>query len=905
MKNILQKWRGLAAAALLAVTTLPAAETPLVKTLGGGPNQTSIARAGSTDGQTFSFAKFKKPYAAALDSNGDLFIADFGNGRIRKVTKPGAADSLTSTFVSGLNSPSGVAIGASNIVYVVTQGDGRLRKYSSTGVLLETTGGFRAPTAVALSPTAVTLGTNGSVFITELNGNVYEVPLGDVPMLIGSGFRRPHGLAVLGNGLVAVTESSGHAVQLLDPSTGVATLLAGGNGAGFADGSAAKFNQPYGIALAPNGSLIVADKGNHRVRVIGVDNAVSTLYGVSKTSWVPPFPGWADGVGGPNGVAASRDPVGVTVGNNGIVYTTEIYWNLLRQVTSAGLGIGSGVNTNVVGTNSVVGTNIISWGFSSGIVSSSFIGAAGQHHYAPITLSLAPGQKIYTLQLGMIATNEGPTPLDFTAATFKTSIGVVTTNIGGIDFLGPLDPNYNFTNHSANLIGVGYITQFGETNYYNTRARDLIEENGEQGYTYGRERVVVGKLKFDIPANATENDSYLLTLLRPSATSDGIHDEVSFRVPTDGSLQRGALNGVKRVTLASRLYVVGDCGPFRYYNAGDFGDGYLVNGDVIQVFTAAINLEMNPTNGVEKEIFPFNVPEFDSDLFNAMDSWDGSTNSIFSGDDLTINTPILGDGRLDNTDVFVTFRRSLDPTVKWYGRYWSNGALQVVEVPNVAQPGTQPGSSVMTGGSKSKSVAGSRPRADVTVPDTAANANELLQIPVHVNVSGGYPLRVMMASVVIEPLDGSPAITQAIQFQPALTFQTPELQKSYGPAHYAAAWLKPGILGVYGDATLAFLTVRVPGNVNPRTAYRVHFNHFSGSPNGLASFDSSVNNALILLSDRSGSTWNDGISDAWRLRYFGSIFSSDSAPGADADGDGVVNSVEYQNGSNPTDATSF
>jgi hypothetical protein len=288
-----------------------------------------------------------------------------------------------------------------------------------------------------------------------------------------------------------------------------------------------------------------------------------------------------------------------------------------------------------------------------------------------------------------------------------------------------------------------------------------------------------------------------------------------------------------------------------------------------------------------------------------MDSWNGPTFNIFSGDDLTINTPSLGDGVLDNTDVFVNFRRGLDPTTKWYGRYWSNGALQVVEVPNVAAPGTQPGSSVMTGGSKSKSLVGPRPRADVAVPDTAATANELVQIPVHVNVSGGYPLRVMMASVVIEPLDGSPAITQSIQFQPALTFQTPELQKSYGPGHYAAAWLNPGILGVYGDATLAFLTVRVPGNVNPRTAYRVHFNHFSGSPNGLASFDSSVNNALILLSDRSGSTWNDGISDAWRLRYFGSIFSSDSAPGADADGDGMVNSAEYENGSNPTDATSF
>jgi hypothetical protein len=113
------------------------------------------------------------------------------------------------------------------------------------------------------------------------------------------------------------------------------------------------------------------------------------------------------------------------------------------------------------------------------------------------------------------------------------------------------------------------------------------------------------------------------------------------------------------------------------------------------------------------------------------------------------------------------------------------------------------------------------------------------------------------------------------------------------------------VAGVSGNSTLALLTVRVPASAGPRAAYRVQFEHFSASPNGAALFEVRKVNGLILLSDRSASTWSDGISDEWRLRYFGTISGIDSVPGADADADGVVNSIEYQNGTNPTDATSY
>lgn len=908
MKTLSPKWRGAAAALVLSASILASHGATEVTTLGGGPNQTSNSRSGSTDGGTLNFAKFSNPFAIAFDANGDLFIADKNNGKIRKVNHPGSAESVTTTFISGLRSPVGVAIDSSNRVYVVTQGDGKLRVFSSAGLLLQTVSGLRSPTALALD-------VDGNVFVTELSGNVRAIAPDGTITLVASGFRKPHGIAVLRSGLLAVSETSGNAIYTVDPDTGIATLIAGGNGAGFNNGSglAAKFNQPYGLALAPNGALVVADYKNNRVRLIssvGTNNVVSTLFGMSSAGWVKPFPGWRDGPAvdeSGNPVAATRQPVGVAVNGEGTVFTTEIFYDLLRQATGTGLKNLTGNATNVIttGTNTVavVGTNVLSFGFESGEGSSDFIAAAGQHFYAPVTIAVAPGQKVYSLQFGITGTNETAVSFDPFAATFSSMLlqpatlilstnpftGEVITN--SIEYTG-IVPNYGFLDSSINLLAIGWIEQYKHTNLYNTLIHHLIQYSQAKDHLFASEdgKAILGAYGVAIPSSATPADSYRITLSRASATPQDWTQNVPLLLPTDGSLGSGALNSIKRITLGSRLYTVGDAVPFRWFNAGEFGEGDLKNNDVIQVFESAV--------------YGQNFPIDDSDLFNAMDSSDGSSGSISFGDDVTINNITGWDGLLAVDDVWVTFRRSLDPTLKWYARYWSNGALQVVEVTNrlSSEFGTAAAAPVRRSAAPAQPV--SRPTADLSVNDVAASAGATLDLPVQLSLSGDFPLRVMMLNVTVEALDGSPAITTPIQFRTAPAFHNPDLTDSHGANNYAAAWLDQTISGMSGDSLLAFLTVQVPANAGSRAAYRVHFNHFSASPNGVALFKSHVSNGLILLSDRSASTWNDGISDAWRLRYFGSIYAPESAPGADADGDGVINSVEYQNGTDPTDPTS-
>ncbi len=900
MKILLRKWRGLQIAAAMTAAILPL-HGAQVKTLGGGPNNSGFSRSGFVNGNTLLNAKFFNPYGLAQDQNGNLFVADRANNMVRRISRPGAADSMTSTFKSGLFSPVGVAVDGSNNVYVLTQGDGKLRKYSNTGRLLRTVGRLSSPTALAV-------GTNFAVYVVELGGSLKKIPLSGPTQLLGpGGFNSPRGITVLPDGRLAVSTVRNHALYLVDQNTGAATLLAGGNGAGFNDGPGglAQFNAPHGLATAPNGMIVLADRNNHRVRLISTNGTVSTIFGVSRSQWTSSYGGWSDG---DSSVAAIRSPVGVAVGRDGTVYDTEVYWHLIRQATGLALQStgGSGAVTNIVGTNIFVGTNVISFGFPSGEGSSEFVGAAGQSFYAPVTLALAPGQEMYSLQFGITATNETATPFDASTARFESMLlqpggvvitfdilsGTFKTNVTYIS----INQNYQFQDNAANLLGVGWIEKYLHTNLYNTLNHHLVKYSQAKDHRFVAEEVnkaIVGAYRVVIPATATEADTFRIKLSNASATPKDWTENVPLRSPTDGSLGAGAMNVVKRITVGSRPYIVGDTVPFRWYNAGDFGEGTLLNNDVIQVFESALT------------IYEVNYPILDSDLFDALDASDGtSTNALFQVDDLSINSKTVGDGLLAVDDVFVTFRRSLDPTLKWFARYWSNGVRHVVEVPNALSLGfdVAPKAVLVQPAADAPAV---RPSVALSLNDALTTPNVTLQFPVHADVLGGHPLRVMMLSLTVEALDGSPALTTPIQFQTAPGFQAPELSRTRSAAHYAAVWLTNGVIGFSGSGTLALLHVTIPANAGSGAAYRVHFNHFSGSPNGTDLFATHTSDALILLSDRSGSTWGDGISDAWRLRWFGSIFSSDGAAGGDPDGDGVINSIESANGTDPTNALSY
>jgi len=591
--------------------------------------------------------------------------------------------------------------------------------------------------------------------------------------------------------------------------------------------------------------------------------------------------------------------------------------------------------------------NSISFGFASGEGSSDFIGSPGQIFYAPVTLSPLSGTKIYSLQFNLTVTkasgNLGPavTPganffesmlekpdpnnpgayLIIPPAMFLTS----ATNVQPVPPPGGQVFQYNngwfeplvFTNAfgGTNLLGVGWLERAGATNLYNTKVQTLIDYSQAHDtlFTPAMGKVVLGGYAFQIPPTATSGQNYQIQIGRPSATSDGVGapgSDVFIATPTNGSLARGAMNSVKIVTPGQLKYLVGDCAPFRWFNAGDFGNTNLDNSDVMQVFQSAVYNVNNPP-----PLSDF-ADSMDScggtyvDLghgyleFNSYISGTNALNPLFDGTDTSINQIAFGDGVLDVCDVYVTFRRSLDSSLYWFRRFWTNGVRgaeiltnQVASIKSLAKP---LGSSISYMAS-----ATSRPSVNFATADFTASAGQTVQIPITAKIFGNYPLRLLMLNLSVEPLDGSPALTSPVQFTPNAALGSPSISSSTGNGNYAATWLNSAIGGLTGTATLGTLTVTIPANAPSSAAYAVHFDHASASPNGLASFPKQTLTGLITLSSRTTSCYNDGIPDSWRLRWFGTIYNRLSAATADACGDGINNWEKYIAGTDPTDPNAF
>jgi sugar lactone lactonase YvrE len=282
--------------------------------------------------------------------------------------------------------------------------------------------------------------------------------------------------------------------------------------------------------------------------------------------------------------------------------------------------------------------------------------------------------------------------------------------------------------------------------------------------------------------------------------------------------------------------------------------------------------------------------------------------TLFDGNDTNINQVAFGDGILDVCDVYVTFRRSLDPSLTWFRRFWNNGQrVADTGAPNVAAHAatktlSSSGDTLQTKVAQSSTVA---PQVNFTAGDILGSAGQTVQIPINATIFGNYPLRVLMLNLNITPLDGSPALTSAVQFTPNTALGTPYTTDSIGNGNYSAVWLNSTIAGLTGTANIGTLTVTIPASAGANAAYAVHFDHASASPNGLGSFPKQTLTGLVTLSNRTNSSYGDGIPDSWRLRWFGTVNNILSVSNACPSGDGVNNWMKYVAGIDPNTAGNF
>ena len=351
---------------------------------------------GSTDG-TNATARFFDPSSVAVDNAGNVYVADTGTSLIRKVTADGVVTTLaggTTGSADGTNStaqfasPTGVAVDSDGNVYVADLGNHTIRKITPAGVVTTLAGlaGYMGSVdgtnsaARFADPSGVAVDADGNVYVADTgNYTIRKVTPGGVVTTLaglaghsasvdGTGsdarFGYPTGVAVDSIGNVYVVDNYYHTIRKIAPGNIVTTFagLAGVLGSADGTGSAARFFYPYGVAVDSAGNVYVADTDNATIRKITPDRVVTTLAGLA---------GRAGGVDGTGSAARFYYPHGVTVDSAGNVYVADYENYTIRKGTAVFNLIGLGFTSRrfrftvigPTGTNAVISTstNLQTW----------------------------------------------------------------------------------------------------------------------------------------------------------------------------------------------------------------------------------------------------------------------------------------------------------------------------------------------------------------------------------------------------------------------------------------------------------------------------------------------------------------------------------------------------------------
>ncbi|MDR2208256.1 MAG: hypothetical protein LBE22_04700 [Azoarcus sp.] len=248
-----------------------------------------------------SDARFLSPSSIAIDAAGNLYVADFGNDRIRKITPTGEVSTFAggeAGFADGIGSaarfyrPIGIASDAAGNLYVTDRWNHRIRKITPAGEVS-------------------TLAGSESGFADGIGGDAK--------------FYCPEGIVSDAAGHLYVTDNENHRIRKITPAGEVSTLAGGEEGFADGTGSDARFNRPLGITIDAAGNLYVADTDNRRIRKITPAGEVSTLAGSEE--------GFADGVGGD---ARFSGPYGVAIDAAGYLYVADTFNHRIRKITPAG-----------------------------------------------------------------------------------------------------------------------------------------------------------------------------------------------------------------------------------------------------------------------------------------------------------------------------------------------------------------------------------------------------------------------------------------------------------------------------------------------------------------------------------------------------------------------------------------
>lgn len=344
----------------------------VVSTLAGNGEQ------GSSDG-VGAAARFREPRGIAVDGAGNVYVGDYGNETVRKITAAGVVSTLAGSAgvvgsSNGVGATAsfkglfGVAVDAAGNVFVADTANRVIRKITAAGVVSTFAGTVNSSgtadgagsLARLAEPRGIAIDAAGTLYVADYGAHTLRkiTPSGVVSTLAGAAplsgstdatgnaarFYYPSGVAADGAGNVYVADTSNNTVRKVSDASVVSTLagLAGRSSSVDGTGSVARFEDPYAVAADGSGNLYLADPGDHTIRKVTPAGVVTTLAGSAGQY------GGTDGVGA---AARFKGPLGIAADAAGTLYVADTGNHVIRKI-SAGA-----VVTTLAGTVGAAGNN--------------------------------------------------------------------------------------------------------------------------------------------------------------------------------------------------------------------------------------------------------------------------------------------------------------------------------------------------------------------------------------------------------------------------------------------------------------------------------------------------------------------------------------------------------------------
>lgn len=391
------------------------------------------------------------PYQIAFDSVGNIYIADSGDDLVREINVDGVVNTVAGNGTEGyggdngpatsaiLDTPTGIAVDSSGNLYIADTNNNRIREVS--GGIITTIAGTGAPgysgdggpalSATLASPGALAIDSSGNLYIADSNNNcIRKISAGQISTFAGDGFEgfagdggpatsamldTPLGVAVDAAGNVYIADTNNQRVRLVTAGSGNISTIAGTGAYGFtADGPAlaAALANPSAVAVNSSGTVYIADSDNQRIRTLS-GGQVTTIAG-----------GGVQGFSGDAGSATSaslNEPRAVTPGSSEVLFS-DTENNRVRLIDNGNLNTVGG--SSPAGAESLQIAGALTTVYGAGTLTANFSNngktASGAVTFydgegtAPLAIGAAP----MTANVATISTSALPAGMHYIVASY-------------------------------------------------------------------------------------------------------------------------------------------------------------------------------------------------------------------------------------------------------------------------------------------------------------------------------------------------------------------------------------------------------------------------------------------------------------------------------------------------------